>query len=116
MLGANSGLSQRALCDLFGIFPSRLVSLLDDLEAKKFVERRDHPTDRRQFSLHLTKMGRNALAAIGRITRSLEADLFTALSAREQGQMREFLGRIAEQQRISPGVHPAYRAPNKNET
>jgi DNA-binding MarR family transcriptional regulator len=113
MLGANSGLSQRALCDLFGIFPSRLVALLDDLETKRLVERRDDPADRRRFSLHLTKLGRKVLAGIGRITRALEVDLFAALSAREQAQLQDFLSRIAVQQNITPGVHPAYRALNK---
>jgi len=104
MLGANSGLSQRALCDLFGIFPSRLVALLDGLEAKKLVERRDDC-----FSLHLTKLGRESLVKIGRITRALESDLFAALSAKEQAQLHDLLTRIVSQQHIAPGVHPAYR-------
>src|SRR5258708_36204419 len=84
MLGANSGLSQRALCDLFGIFPSRLVALLDGLEAKKLVERRDDCADRRRFSLYLTKLGRESLVKIGRITRALESDLFASLSVKQQ--------------------------------
>ena len=116
MLGANSGLSQRALCDLFGIFPSRLVALLDSLETKKLVERRDHPRDRRRFSLHLTKLGRQTLAGIGKITRTLEADLFAALSAKERDHLYDFLSRIVSQQHIAPGVHPAYRALNKKAT
>jgi DNA-binding MarR family transcriptional regulator len=116
MLGANSGLSQRALCDMFGIFPSRLVSLLDGLESKKLVERRDDPKDRRRFSLHLTKLGRKTLDAIGKITRALEADLFASLSAKERDQLHELLSRIVLQQRIAPGVHPAYRALGKKET
>jgi DNA-binding MarR family transcriptional regulator len=113
MLGANSGLSQRALCDLFGIFPSRLVALLDGLEAKKLVERRDDCADRRRFSLHLTKLGRESLVKIARITRALESDLFAALSAKEQAQLHDLLTRIVSQQQIAPGVHPAYRALGK---
>jgi DNA-binding MarR family transcriptional regulator len=116
MLAANSGLSQRALCDLFGIFPSRLVALLDDLEAKKLVERRDDATDRRRFSLHLTKVGRRALAGIEKLTGALEGDLFAALSTKEQAQLRGFLTRIVAQQKIVPGVHPAYRALNNKRT
>lgn len=113
MLGANSGLSQRALCDLFGIFPSRLVALLDELETKNLVERRDDPADRRRFSLHLTKKGRRTLAKIGKVTRALEADLFAALSGDEQAQLHGLLTRIVAQQHVAPGVHPAYRALNK---
>jgi DNA-binding MarR family transcriptional regulator len=114
MLGANAGLSQRALCDLFGIFPSRLVALLDILEEKQLVERRDDPADRRRFSLHLTKSGRKALSEIRELTRGLEADLFAALSPKERTQLRGLLGRIVSQQRITPGVHPGYRALSKN--
>ena len=113
MLGANSGLSQRALCDLFGIFPSRLVALLDELEAKKLVERRDDPADRRRFSLHLTSAGRRTLVQIGKVTRALEADLFAALSSKERAQLHGLLTRMVAQQHIAPGVHPAYRALNK---
>jgi DNA-binding MarR family transcriptional regulator len=113
MLGANSGLSQRALCDLFGIFPSRLVALLDELEAKKLVERRDDLADRRRFSLHLTSAGRRTLVQIGKVTRALEADLFAALSSKERAQLHGLLTRMVAQQHIAPGVHPAYRALNK---
>jgi len=116
MLGVNSGFSQRALCDLFGIFPSRLVALLDGLEAKKLVERRDDSSDRRRFSLHLTKLGRKALTGIGKLTHALEADLFAALSTKEQAQLHDFLTRMVAQQDIAPGVHPAYRALNKKRT
>jgi DNA-binding MarR family transcriptional regulator len=110
MLGSNSGLSQRAMCDLFGIFPSRLVVLLDGLESKKLIERRDDSADRRRFAVHLTKNGRKALVMIGTLTRALEVDLFAALSASEQRSLLNLLTRIASQQHITPGVHPAYRA------
>ena len=115
MLGANAGLSQRALCDLFGMFPSRLVALLDILEEKQLIERRDDPADRRRFSLHLTKSGRKALRQIGELTRDLEANLFAALSSKERTQLHGLLGRIVSQQQITPGVHPGYRALSKSE-
>src|SRR5262245_66164153 len=53
MLGANAGLSQQELSDLFGVFPSRLVILLDQLMARGLIERRDHQTDRRSYRKHL---------------------------------------------------------------
>src|SRR5215471_18989911 len=51
MLGANPGLSQKELCDLFGVFPSRMVALLDQLESRKLLERRANPADRRGYCL-----------------------------------------------------------------
>src|SRR6266487_3979028 len=53
MLGSNPGLSQQELCDIFGIFPSRLVVLLDQLEARRLIERRDNSADRRGHRVHL---------------------------------------------------------------
>src|SRR5437763_8702685 len=41
------GLSQQALGEKLGMFPSRLVVVLDELEQRGLVERRDNPADRR---------------------------------------------------------------------
>ena len=41
------GLSQQALGEALGTFPSRLVARLDELEERGLVERRDRPGDRR---------------------------------------------------------------------
>src|SRR5262245_64407010 len=79
MLGANPGLSQQELSDLFGVFPSRLVLLLDQLERQKLIERRDHQSDRRSYRLHLTNSGRQALTRIERLTRELEHELCGSL-------------------------------------
>ena len=47
ILAQKSGLTQQDLADLLGIFPSRLVALLDELSKLKLIERRATPTDRR---------------------------------------------------------------------
>ena len=52
-----NGLSQQALGEKLGMFPSRLVALLDELEQRGLVERRDNPADRRSYALHLTRAG-----------------------------------------------------------
>jgi len=109
MLGANPGLSQQEMCDLFGVFPSRLVVLLDQLEKRRLIERRDNPSDRRGHRLYLTNTGRKALTAIGRLTRELENDLCTSLSDAERETLASLLARIVAQQNITPAVHPAYR-------
>jgi DNA-binding MarR family transcriptional regulator len=109
MLGANPGLSQQELSDLFGVFPSRLVVLLDQLERQRLIERRDNPSDRRGHRLLLTKAGRQALASIGRLTRGLESDLCASLSYAQRKTLTRLLARIVAQQNITPAVHPAYR-------
>ena len=109
MLGSNPGLSQQELCDVFGIFPSRLVVLLDQLQVRRLIERRDNSSDRRGHRVYLTKAGRKALEGIGRLTLELETDLCAALADRERATLASMLGRIVAQQNIMPAVHPAYR-------
>jgi DNA-binding MarR family transcriptional regulator len=102
-------LSQQALGEKLRVFPSRLVGLLDELEQRGLVERRDNPADRRSYALHLTKAGREALDQISRIVREHQNALCAALDPSEQAQLTEFLRRIADEQRLTPGVHPGFR-------
>lgn len=103
------GLSQQALGEKLGMFPSRLVAVLDEMERRGLVERRDRPTDRRSYALHLTEAGRGALEQIGRVADEHGAALCAALDATERAQLRQFLVRIAAEQGLTPGVHPGYR-------
>jgi DNA-binding MarR family transcriptional regulator len=103
------GLSQQALGEKLGIFPSRLVAVLDELEQRGLVERRDSPADRRSYALHLTKAGRESLEQIGRIAREHQDALYAALDESERAQLTDFLTRIAAQQQLTPSVHPGYR-------
>jgi DNA-binding MarR family transcriptional regulator len=109
MLGSNPGLSQQQLSDLFGIFPSRLVLLLDQLEGRRLIERRANSADRRGHRLYLTRAGRQALTGIGRLTIELETDLCAALTGPEKDTLAGMLTRIVAEQNITPAVHPAYR-------
>ncbi len=108
-LHAGSALSQQGLGKILGIFPSRLVILVDELEGRGMVERRDSPDDRRSYALHLTRTGHETLEAIGRIARAHEEDVCTALSPDEREVLATMLRRIAEQQGLTPGVHPGFR-------
>jgi DNA-binding MarR family transcriptional regulator len=103
------GLSQQALGEKLGVFPSRLVQMLDELEQRGLVERRDNPADRRSYALHLTEAGREALDRIGRIAREHQDALCAALDETERAQLTDFLTRIAAQQQLTPGIHPGYR-------
>jgi len=99
------------LAELLGIFPSRLVLLLDDLDKNGSVERHASPTDRRSHALRLTAAGRTLLKEIGRIARQHQNDLFGALTHAERAQLGELLARIADEQNLRARVHPGYRKP-----
>src|SRR5260370_37273266 len=72
ILGNDSGVTQQALCDLLGMFPSRLVVLLDELEKLKLIERRESAADWRVPALHLTEAGRNGVAEAGKAATRVE--------------------------------------------
>ena len=103
------GLSQQALGEKLGVFPSRLVAILDELQHRGFVERRDSPADRRSYALYLTRAGRAALERIAQIAREHQSALCISLTDAEQAQLAELLSRIAAEQQLTPGVHPGFR-------
>jgi DNA-binding MarR family transcriptional regulator len=104
-----NGLSQQALGERLGVFPSRLVGLLDELERRDLLERRESPTDRRSYALHLTDSGRDSLERITKIGREHGEALCAALDESERAQLKDFLTRIAAEQQLTPGVHPSFR-------
>ena len=111
ILGAidrSEGLSQQALCERLRVMPSRLVALVDELEQRELVDRRDKPDDRRTYALHLTEKGRNVLKTIGRVAREHQDALAAALTGEEREQLATLLRRIADEQGLTPGVHPGF--------
>jgi DNA-binding MarR family transcriptional regulator len=109
LLRVAAGLSQQELATKLRIHPSRLVAILDKLEKRGFVERRANPEDRRLYSLHLTKAGDEALVAIRKVAREHQEALLRALSGEERETLGGLLTRIADQQGLTPGVHPGYQ-------
>ncbi|WP_394823462.1 MarR family winged helix-turn-helix transcriptional regulator [Pendulispora albinea] len=108
-VGFNAGMSQQALSGFLGILPSRLVALVDELQSRGLIERRDSPEDRRVYALHLTAKGIEALEALGRVAREHDVAICAALNEGERQQLALLLGKIAEHEGLVAGVHPGYR-------
>jgi DNA-binding MarR family transcriptional regulator len=108
LVQGSEGLSQQTLGSQLRVLPSRLVALLDDLQERGLIERRDHPTDRRSYALYLTDKGRETLKTVGRIAREHQDSLCGALNDDERAQLAALLRRIAEDQGLRPGVHPGF--------
>jgi DNA-binding MarR family transcriptional regulator len=119
ILAATPGLTQQALAGILGMVPSRLVALLDELDALGLTERRRSEDDRRRHALALTEKGRKMLAAVGEVSREHQHALLAALTHDERAVLRDLLQRVADQQGLTRNVHPGYRtlgAPAKNIT
>lgn len=109
LLALNPGVNQRTLGARLGIVPSRLVALIDHLEERGLVERRDDPDDRRSHSLHLTAPGLQILQAVGRVAREHQDDLCRGLDEQQRAQLAGLLRRIAQDQGLTEGVHPGFQ-------
>jgi DNA-binding MarR family transcriptional regulator len=114
-IGAQGGVSQQSLAKLLGMFPSRLVLMLDELEGMGLVERKASETDRRVYALQLTARGNEKLEMIGRVSRALPEKLCAALNETERETLAGLLARIADEQGLTPGVHPGYRQISRGE-
>lgn len=110
LLRAGPAVSQRALSERLGVFPSRVVALVDELEARGLLRRERSVEDRRLNVLVLTAKGNAALRTIGGVARAHQEALLAALSGDERAQLAGLLGRIAEQQGLAHHVHPGYRS------
>ena len=82
---------------------------VDELETKGIVERRRSTEDRRNYALHLTARGHQVLGQLSRVAAEHDESLCAALSKEERVQLRDLCRRIAEEQGLTPGVHPGYR-------
>jgi DNA-binding MarR family transcriptional regulator len=102
--------SQQALAERLDILPSRVVTLIDELEAKDLIKRQRSKTDRRAYALVLTKRGQQTLVQLSKLAAEHEADLCAALTADELHTLAVMCRKIADQQGLKTGVHPGYRS------
>lgn len=110
LVARDPGQSQQVLAQRLGTPASRLVPLVDRLEERGLIERRRNPGDRRHYALYLTQEGvRFMKTGLARVGSAHEDDICAALTAAERDQLHDLLSRIAEQQGLTPGVHPGYQ-------
>jgi DNA-binding MarR family transcriptional regulator len=108
LLGQSAGMSQQELAATLRMHASALVSVLDDLEARGLVERKDNAADRRTYALHLTTKGRATLGDIARVSQEHNEALCGPLTKEEREVLAGLLRRLAEHQGLKAGVHPGY--------
>jgi DNA-binding MarR family transcriptional regulator len=104
------GRSQQALSGQLGLLPSRVVAYVDELEDRGYVERRRNPDDRRLHALYLTAAGKKIMTKIGELGRQHETLMTAGLDSAQRGTLRQLLSIVAEEQGLTPHVHPGFRA------
>jgi MarR family transcriptional regulator, transcriptional regulator for hemolysin len=73
------GVRQKELATAMSIEGPSLVRLLDSLERRGFIERREDETDRRARGIHLTRAGRDLAVRAARIGNTLQSRLLAGV-------------------------------------
>ncbi len=105
-VATDEGRSQQALAERLGIPASRMVALVDHLEANGLLERRPDPEDRRVRGLYLTRKGRGALERAGKIAIDYETRLCSGINREERELLIDLLQKLQATQTRLGGVHP----------
>lgn len=93
-LELEDGLRLTDLAARAGITAQSMGELLDDLEAKGYLERRPDPSDRRAKRIYLTARGRENTRVAKEATADVENSLAELLGRKEYRRLRRTLGEI----------------------
>ncbi len=93
-LSKNEGIHQAGLAEILEVEPITLVRILDKLEARKLIERRQHPKDRRVWLLYLTPDAHPSLTLLRGIGEAARAEALAGISPEEQERLSEMLTRL----------------------
>ena len=116
LISREPGQSQQAVARRLGTPPSRLVALVDGLEQRGLIERRRNPGDRRNYALHPTAAGEQAMAALSQASLEHEQAISAPLTEAERAQLSKLLGKLAAAHGLVPGIHPGYRNLSEKES
>ena len=93
---SDGSLPQRELVDRVGVEGPTLVRVLDGLERKGLIERRDCHTDRRTKSIHLTAEAQPILGEIIRIAGDLRRQILDGISDEEMNICLRVFARMTQ--------------------
>ena len=104
-IDAGRPVSQGEIARAMDVDRTTMVALIDDLQLKGLVQRRQDPDDRRKNVVELTDAGRGAVReaaeSVGRAEREFLAPLSAAEAAQFKKTLRKLLGRVE----ALPGEH-----------
>lgn len=96
LLSHNEGINQAALAELLEVQPITIGRLIDRLEATGWVERRNHPTDRRAITLYLTPKAEPILNEMWKLAEETRDLALEGVSESEREQVMAVLQRVKD--------------------
>src|ERR1700730_13465236 len=95
VLRDRGGSTQQALAATLAMDGTNIVGLLNDLEARKLIERRRSPEDRRRHLVELTEAGADQLAKAERALSAVEDEILGALDESQRETLYSLLQQAA---------------------
>ena len=89
------GISQQTICQEVYKTPANTTRMLDRLEAKSLVIRKDNPNDRRASMVFLTDQGGSLLNAVEGVFQTFSDLFLDGITTKEQKTIREGLKKMA---------------------
>jgi MarR family transcriptional regulator, lower aerobic nicotinate degradation pathway regulator len=94
ILDADDSLSQQDLARHLALDPTLIVGLVDDLESQGLCTRTRHPSDRRRYTIQLTREGRELYQEARSVAAEVGDDLYAPLTRAERAQLTGLLKRV----------------------
>lgn len=93
--GAGEPISPHVISERVYVTSATVTSILDTLEKRGLVQRVAHPDDRRKILVGLTADGLDVVELLLPGFHSIEREMMSSLSQKEQGELVRLLGKVA---------------------
>ena len=93
-INGEDALSQSQLCEIVKKSAANVTRILDRLQKKSLVKRKQNPVDRRSTLLVLTEQGEEMVEKVSSLFESFSEHLTKEMSTQEQDLLIEFLEKI----------------------
>jgi DNA-binding MarR family transcriptional regulator len=94
-IARNPGATQRSIAAMLEITEVAAGQMINRLCEDGYLERREHPTDRRAYCLYLTPAARPLLVRLAEIAKRLEVEAFAGFTKAELAQLDVLLDKLA---------------------
>jgi DNA-binding MarR family transcriptional regulator len=94
-MSLDAGMSQRQICNHTSKTPANMSRMLDRMESKSLVTRRENPADRRASLVFLTTKGESLVNEVLEEFEAFSSKFTKGITEREQQIVRKALAKIA---------------------